>query len=72
MLLEHGNIKEFENPNTLLANPDSSFHTMCKDAGLVANENGSSIGTSDSRSSPSNNGYSADVNCNGHEKTTKM
>ena len=39
MVLDHGQIKEFNNPNVLLANSESSFYAMCKDAGLVGSGN---------------------------------
>ena len=60
MVLDHGKIKEFENPNSLLANPQSSFYAMCKDAGLVAsNNNGASNSPgSDNNGNSSENGKS--------------
>merc|ERR1711976_373721 len=35
MVLDKGNIAEFDSPDNLLANSDSIFHSMAKDAGLV-------------------------------------
>ncbi len=39
MVLEQGRIKEFDNPSVLMANPQSAFYAMCRDAGLVSNDN---------------------------------
>ncbi len=39
MVLEDGRIKEFEDPNVLLASKKSAFSTLCKDAGIVAGGN---------------------------------
>jgi ABC-type multidrug transport system fused ATPase/permease subunit len=33
LLLDHGEILEFDNPLTLLGKPDSSFHKMCRNSG---------------------------------------
>lgn len=33
LLLDHGEILEFDNPLTLISNPDSSFHKMCRNSG---------------------------------------
>ncbi|XP_053376083.1 multidrug resistance-associated protein 1-like isoform X1 [Mercenaria mercenaria] len=35
LVLEHGEIKEFDSPKILLENKNSSFYSMAKDAGLV-------------------------------------
>jgi len=35
MVLSSGNIQEFDSPDKLLADPQSNFHSMAKDAGLV-------------------------------------
>ena len=35
MVLDKGNIAEFDTPDNLLANANSIFHSMAKDAGLV-------------------------------------
>jgi ABC-type sulfate/molybdate transport systems ATPase subunit len=36
MVLSNGRIEEFDNPQQLLANPNSLFTKLAKDAGLVA------------------------------------
>ena len=35
MVLDSGKIKEMDAPQTLLANKESVFYSLCKDAGLV-------------------------------------
>ena len=35
LVLDAGEIAEFDSPQTLLQNPDSIFYGMAKDAGLV-------------------------------------
>ena len=65
MLLEHGKIKEFDNPSTLLNDPDSSFYAMCRDAGLVGNNDN---GASKSSRSPGN-GNNSNGSSNGKGKS---
>ena len=36
LLMESGNIKEFDQPDILLANKESAFYKMAKDAGIVS------------------------------------
>ena len=36
MVLDSGRISEFEEPQLLLKNPDSLFHSMAVDAGLIS------------------------------------
>jgi len=35
LLLESGNVKEFDSPTTLLTNRNSQFYSLAKNAGLV-------------------------------------
>jgi ABC-type multidrug transport system fused ATPase/permease subunit len=35
MVLDAGAVKEFDNPQTLMAKHDSLFYGMCKEAGLI-------------------------------------
>ena len=42
LLLEDGEVAEFDTPKALLADPESKFYSMAKSAGLVTNGNGSS------------------------------
>ena len=35
LVLDKGEVKEFDSPKVLLSNKDSIFHGMAKDAGLV-------------------------------------
>jgi len=35
LVLDNGEIREFDNPQTLMKNPNSLFYDMCKEAGLV-------------------------------------
>jgi len=35
MVLDAGTVKEFDNPQTLMTQPDSLFYGMCKEAGLI-------------------------------------
>ena len=36
LVLDKGEVKEFDKPDTLLKNTDSVFYGMAKDAGLVS------------------------------------
>ena len=35
MVMSEGKIQEFDSPQKLLANQESTFYSMCKDANLV-------------------------------------
>ncbi len=51
MVLEGGKIKEYENPNVLLASRESAFYALCKDAGLVGSGNNAINNDNDSSGS---------------------
>jgi ATP-binding cassette, subfamily C (CFTR/MRP), member 1 len=39
LVLDKGEIAEFDSPESLLQNPDSIFYSMAKDAGISSIEN---------------------------------
>ena len=50
LLLEDGEVAEFDTPQALLANPECKFHAMAKAAGLLANNNNTLINSTESES----------------------